>query len=245
MIMKNFRLEFSMLLLSSLFFTGLFLSGCAQHYVAQGNRSFAFKYYNESAGRYESALTEDSSDKTALLMAGWSYFKMAEYARALERFKKLSELDPKSDDALEGIGWTYFKLGQYNDSIQTFQTLHKRDKDRAAALEGIAYSYFKLGDVVNASHYLKLAILENPRSSDNHLIRGYVAMMETNYPLAICSFKNAQSLLAKRNPDVDVALGNAYLATKDYQHANNSFDQALKKNSQHAGALAGKKQISK
>ena len=217
--------------------------GCAQQHRAMGGRSFAFGNYESASQSYDQALSYNSSDPNALLMSGWSSFKQGDYAKSLNSFSKLQQADPDSRDALEGLGWTYFKTAKYDSAIAAFQSLREKDKDSASAVEGIGYSYFKLGKVAEAKEYLRLAILENPRNSDTHLIRGYAAMMESDYRTAIGSFKKARSLLLKSNADLETALGNAYLGNNDKRNAERCFNRALKKDPNHAGALAGKQKV--
>ena len=190
----------------------LLLSGSAECFIyeqcsiADGQRKFAHSMYAESAMDFEKALQKAPSNKTALLMAGWSYFKQGRYDLAQIKFGALLQVDSKSEDALEGLGWTYFKTGQYIYALQTFEALHKINKNHVGALEGIAYTKFKLGDLAGSKKGLSLALLYNPLSSDSHSILGYIALAELNYKTAARHFKHAIQLSSKPNADLLAAL---------------------------------------
>ncbi|MBI5749201.1 MAG: tetratricopeptide repeat protein [Nitrospinae bacterium] len=220
--------------------------GCStsHHYTSYGNRNFTFGRYDESAANYEHALSIDTDNRSALLMAGWSYFKMEKYHDAMSKFETLRGLDGGTADSLEGVGWTYFKLNRYMDSLKTFKKLSEIDRNHTGALEGIAYNYFKLGDLNNAKKYLVTALSENPMSSDSNLILGYIAMAESDFQTAISSFKNAQRLSGKESVDIYVALGNGYFGDKDYNNADYYYNKAIEKDMKSQGAIAGKQQLS-
>ncbi|MBI4218316.1 MAG: tetratricopeptide repeat protein [Elusimicrobia bacterium] len=211
----------------------------SQQQYALGNRDFAFERYEESAQHFEKSLESDPSNEESLTMAGWSYFKMGRYDNAREKFKSLLEQDPKSKDALEGLGWIYFKQGYFRDSSAVFLELHEKDRSRGGAIEGVAYNYFKLGDLENAKKYLKMALLENPRSADSHLIFGYVATAGFDYPLAICSFKKAIALTDPVTPSLWDTLGWSYVKAGNKKCAERAFNRALKLDPNFSSSLTG------
>ena len=214
--------------------------GTSRHYEAYGTRNFSLGNYTDSISYYEKALSIDPDNESAVLMSGWSYFKLERYEEALEAFERVRELDKGSTDALEGIGWTMFKLGRYQDSLKVFETLMEKDKLHAGAVEGVAYNYFKLGNTEKAKEYLEIALTENPGSADNNLIRGYVALQESDFSVAVDYFKRSLKLSGKKDPDTLTAIGNAHFGDKDYNKADYYFNRGLEKNPAHKGAYAGK-----
>lgn len=226
----------------SFFIISLIIAGCetSRHYEAYGTRNFTLGNYADSISYYEKALSLNPSNKNAILMSGWSYFKSERYEEALASFEKLRDLDEESTDALEGIGWTTFKLGRYQESLKVFQTLMEKEKDHTGAVEGVAYNYFKSGDLGKAKEYLAIALKENPESSDNNLIRGYVALMESDFPVAVKYFKKSLELSGEKDVDTIAAVGNAYFGDKDYNRADYYYNMALENHPDHQGASAGK-----
>lgn len=179
---------------------------CEQSLIADGQRKFAHSLYAESATDFEKALAKSPSNKTALAMAGWSYFKQGRYDLSQAKFGALYQMDNKSEDALEGLGWTYFKTGQYYNALQTFEALASKNKNHISAIEGGAYTKFKLGDLAGAKKVLGRALLFNPLSADSHSILGYIALAELNYRDAARHFKHALQLSKEKNPALEAAL---------------------------------------
>lgn len=219
-----------------------FLTSCKANsfFLENGWHYFENKEYAMSTKYYEGALNEDPNDKDALLMVGWTYFKLERYEEALMAFERLEELDKKSFDALEGIGWSAFKLMNFRKSLEVFESMHQKDKSHIGTIEGLAYNHFKLGNLDEAQKHLKTALEKNPKSVDNHIIKGYVAFAEKDFPLAIRYFKKALDLSEKPDPDTLTAIGNVYLSEKDYNNADLWFYKGLIVNSKHPGATAGK-----
>ncbi|NOX35541.1 MAG: tetratricopeptide repeat protein [Deltaproteobacteria bacterium] len=224
------------------FMISIFIAGCKSigANLANGWKYFDKKEYALSARYYENILNEEPDHQVSLLMAGWCYFKLERYEEALMSFERLKELDKKSFDALEGIGWSTFKLHDFKKSLETFETMHEKKKNHIGAIEGIAYNYFKLGKLEQAKKYLKTAFKKDPESADNHVIRGYIAFMEKDYPLAIKYFNKSLELSEKPDPDTLTAIGNVYLAQKDYNNADLWFNKGLEQNAKHPGATAGR-----
>lgn len=219
-----------------------FLTICEanSYYKENGWDYFEKKQYAKSAKFYEGALNEDPNDKDSLLMVGWAYFKLERYEEALMAFETLEDLDKASFDALEGVGWSTFKLMNFRRSLEVFESMHTKDKSHIGTIEGLAYNHFKLGNLDEAKKHLKTALEKNPKSVDNHIIRGYVAFAEKDYPLAIQYFKKALDLSEKPDPDTLTAIGNVYLSDKDYNNADLWFYKGLIVNSKHPGATSGK-----
>jgi Flp pilus assembly protein TadD len=64
---------------------------------------------------------------------GWVYYKMGDYARAMEYLKKASALVPDDPTILEHIGDTYLKLNDKASALKYYQkALAKKDKDKEA-----------------------------------------------------------------------------------------------------------------
>ncbi|MBI3600818.1 MAG: tetratricopeptide repeat protein [Nitrospinae bacterium] len=221
--------------------------GCSmsRQYEAYGHRSYYLSNYADSAAYYEKALSLKPDNKGALLMSGWSYFKMGRYEDARRRFKKLSEVDNNSVDALEGLGWTDFKLGRYREALKSFEAIREKDPLHTGAVEGIAYSYFKMGNgqKQKAKEYLNIALTENPDSSDSCLIYGFISLQESDFSAAIRFFEKALSLSAKEDPDLYAGLGNAHLGSRSYNKADYYYSRALEINPANQQAVAGKTQL--
>lgn len=228
-----------------LLITLLLAAGCgmSRQYETYGQRSYSLGNYEDSADQYERALSANPNNKNALLMVGWTYFKLERYDDARQSFERLNELDRVSVDAFEGLGWTYFKLGRYKESLETFEAIRKKDKLHTGAIEGIAYNYFKMGNLAKAKEYLNIALIENPNSSDSHLIFGFVALRESDFPAAIRFFEKAHRLSIKKDPDLYAGMGNAYLGSKDYNRADYCYNRALELSFKNQLAIAGKGQI--
>lgn len=223
----------------------LISTGCSmsRQYEAYGHRSYYLSNYADSAAYYEKSLTSEPDNKSALLMSGWSYFKIGQYEDARRHFQKLGKVDNNSVDALEGLGWTDFKLGRYREALKSFEAIREKDPLHTGAVEGIAYSYFKMGNLQKAKEYLNIAITENPDSSDSYLIYGFIALQESDFSAAIGFFEDTLSLSAKEDTDLYAGLGDAHLGSRSYNKADYYYRRAIEINAANQQAIAGKTQI--
>jgi len=222
------------------------LSGCmaSRQKELLGNRDFEFDHYNKAISRYSEAVSIDPENKNALLMLGWSHFKKKEFKEALDTFIQLREIAPDSRDALEGVGWSAFKLGMYKKSMQAFLAYREQDELYPGAIEGVAYNDYKLGRYTKAKGLLDIAIIEDPDSSDNYLIRGLVADVSSDWKGATKYFQRALNLSGKDDLFIKSKLAKALLNYEEYNEADRMYNSILASDPKNVAAIAGKRKLS-
>lgn len=68
-------------------------------------------------------IAEPSNDAKLIYNEGVELYKLGEYERAMEAFKKATELDPNYIDAYFNLGTVLEYLQQYNDALTVFKQI--------------------------------------------------------------------------------------------------------------------------
>lgn len=107
-------------------------------------------------------IAEPSNDAKLIYNEGVELYKLGEYERAMEAFKKATELDPNYIDAYFNLGTVLEYLQQYNDALTVFKQIIVRKPDDYEAVYKAALLSVKTGENDNAKSYLSII----PRSAD-------------------------------------------------------------------------------
>jgi Flp pilus assembly protein TadD len=73
---------------------------------------------------------------------GFVHFDQEQYQKAVDAFKKASELKPSDPVIFNNLGFSYEKLGQYNEALQAYQEAIRIKPDYIKAHANIGYLYF-------------------------------------------------------------------------------------------------------
>ena len=107
-------------------------------------------------------IAEPSNDAKLIYNEGVELYKLGEYERAMEAFKKATELDPNYIDAYFNLGTVLEYLQQYNDALTVFKQIIVRKPDDYEAVYKAALLSVKTGENDNAKSYLSII----PQSAD-------------------------------------------------------------------------------
>ncbi len=107
-------------------------------------------------------LAEPPNDAKLIYNDGVELYKLGEYERAMEAFKKATELDPNYIDAYFNLGTVLEYLQQYNAALTVFKQIIVRKPDDYEAVYKAALLSMKLGENDKAKSYLSII----PRSAE-------------------------------------------------------------------------------
>ncbi len=107
-------------------------------------------------------LAEPPNDAKLIYNEGVELYKLGEYERAMEAFKKATELDPNYIDAYFNLGTVLEYLEQYNAALTVFKQIIVRKPDDYEAVYKAALLSMKLGENDKAKSYLSII----PRSAE-------------------------------------------------------------------------------
>lgn len=105
---------------------------------------------------------EPSNDAKLQYNEGVNLYKLGEYDRSMDAFKKAIELDPNYIDAYYNLGTILEYLGQYNSALTIFKQIIVRKPDDYESVYKAAALSVKLGQPDKAKSYLSII----PQSAD-------------------------------------------------------------------------------
>lgn len=181
-------------------------SGCrsSRDYVAEADRFFSAKKYDEAALVYRRAIQKDPRSVEAYYKLGVAQRATGNYARAYESFSQALALNPDFDQANIALGNLY--LGDY---------LIEQVKIPAV--------YQKIGAI--ADHLLA----KNPKSFAGLRLRGYLALSDKKPDEAISFFQQAR-LSDPTQSDVVLGLTQSLLLAGRYPEARQIASELIEKN---------------
>ena len=92
-----------------------------------------------------------------------SNFLKKNYLKALDLYRKVTELEPNNLYALEGEARCLMRLQNHNEALEIFKLVLKRDKNFIPALTNIAILYDTIEDYEKAIIYYRKAIQQDQR----------------------------------------------------------------------------------
>ncbi|MBR5556098.1 tetratricopeptide repeat protein [bacterium] len=99
---------------------------------------------------------EISSDAKLIYNEGVNLYKLGEYDRAMEAFKKATIVDPNYIDAYFNLGYILEQAGRYPEALTVFKQIIVRDPADYESVYKAASLSMKLGEIDKAKSYLSI-----------------------------------------------------------------------------------------
>lgn len=168
----------------------------AHAYSSEGIRSMSRSHFADAVHYFQLAVSRDPQNTSYLTLLGWSYFKLNQYDRALDVFKKIRELNPIAVDGYTGPGWIHFKTGQYDQAIQYFEEALMIDRESSDAFAGLGWCSIRKNEARTAMVYLETALQKGLKNAtgtepEAHRALGYLYFGQNNFKEALQHFKIA------------------------------------------------------
>jgi Flp pilus assembly protein TadD len=103
--------------------------------------------------------------------AGMSEFSRAEFAKAIEWYRRAVELDPGYFDAWHALGMAYLRAGQIQDAIAAGQRAVEICPNDLLAHTSLSMYYLKAGDKAAAEREKGLATVLSWGGKAEHLMK--------------------------------------------------------------------------
>ncbi len=143
----------------------VFFGGCSSDASFQNFGTLLRAEYNLEIRDYQAArrlarevLIDSPQNTRALLVVGWSEFKLGNYASALEAFQRTEAIDGGSNDygPQSGIAWSYFKLGKLEEAKANFLKAKARPRhyyENWDINDGLGWIAYSSGDLNQADKF--------------------------------------------------------------------------------------------
>jgi tetratricopeptide (TPR) repeat protein len=135
------------------------------------------------------------------------------YASAITRFQKVTELDPKMMRAYDALGLCFDYLGKFDEAVKNYNRAVElnrlQPKPSPWPHVDLAISLITLNRLPEAEKNLREAVGYDPRLPQAHYQLGRVLEMQGDYPSAVESLKQAVAL-NPTYPEPHYLLGRIY-----------------------------------
>lgn len=156
-----------------------------------------------------------------------AYFTQQQYPGAEKEFKRVIELQPKNTGARFDLGIVYLNQKRPDDAANTFKELLAQDANNADGHYGMGLALADQAKYREAIAEFKAAIDRDPRISGIYYEMGNAYAKMKMYDDAIKSYE-AEKAKNGDDPEVELALANAYQAKGMTQQAQDAKNQAAR-----------------
>ena len=142
--------------------------GSAPRKKKTGENEAAIRHYKEGLRHRDAAWVyeEKMAGLTEKKKESYEKFVSRTYDRALEEFKKATELDPKHHQAFSSLGYILRKTGDLDGALKAYNQALKLDPNYAEAIEYRAEAYLMMGHLEDMKKaYGVLAALHRPHAA--------------------------------------------------------------------------------
>ena len=181
-------------------------------------------------GEYELALQDLEVVKVLLpessllpLYEGQAYYQLAELETALTNALLAQELDFTSLPAYLLLGQIYYEMGEFQEAIEPFETYILYVPDDLTALRALAQSNQEIGRTEVAIELFDRAIEMDDEVWELLYTRGLLLLETGDLDAALNDLVKANGLLPN-NFDINIALGQTFMAQENYGPAFLRFD---------------------
>jgi tetratricopeptide (TPR) repeat protein len=110
--------------------------------------------FTEALEEVNKALTLDPLSPIINAVAGWPFYFMRDYQRAIECYRRAIELEPKSLPAHYLLALSYLQFGEPEHAVAEMQIARTLD-DSSMTLAGLAEAYSGAGEITKATELLE------------------------------------------------------------------------------------------
>lgn len=225
------------------------------HYVL-GQAYYERKEYASAKDSLISAIKINHKYADAYNNLGKVHYRLNDYARAKSSYNIATKINPRSADAYNNLGEVHYKLaslGEVHNKLQKYieakgfyEKAIEINSNDADFHKNLGEVYYKLQDYAKAKNSYKMATIINPRDAYAYNKLGEVCYKgEKNYPDAIEAFYKAIDAIDIMHDHADAYnnLGEVYYKRKEYDKAENCFDNAIKEKPDVSDAYHNKSKI--
>lgn len=211
--------------------------------IEKASGLFVREKYAEAIPLFERVLAEDPGNLDAALRLASAHSALGHEERALEAFRKASDIAPDSQDVRTYLALHYARGKQWERAAPLLERIVAETPDRLPALEALAVVRERQGRASEAIS-LRQKIYGMREPSAMELVRlGELTMSAGQTPLAIEAFEKARALQGASFGH-DLELGVLYLAAGRMPEAKTSLDRVAPSHPSYPMALFKRAQVS-
>lgn len=167
-------------------------------YKILGWSYYNYGLYTRAREEFESASKELGDDPEILRGTGYVLYKLGDYDKAINSFRKSLKLDPKlppvdeyvqipgtkatyliKSDAQSSLGWALYQKEKYKEAVKQFQEVISRHPNWIDAHDGLGWTYFMMKDYENAGKAFREGLTFNPSYAD--MLNGLAAINQAKF----------------------------------------------------------------
>ncbi len=159
--------------------------------IQQGRQNLKQGEFPQAAAAFEQVLAQDARSVAAHEGLGTARFLLQDYDRAIEHFKRVTQLDPRRWQPLVNLGAVYNRQGDYAGALKVLRQAISKDRKCAEAYYNLAIAHRGQNQLSMAVSAYREAIRLDPEMAEayQNLANVYVEMGNTQQ--AILNYKRA------------------------------------------------------
>jgi tetratricopeptide (TPR) repeat protein len=169
---------------------GLAVTGEIKDLLADGNRLFEERKYEEAAAKFQEILDKNPEAFPIYMNLGNSYFAQEKYELAEEHYKKILEKDPRNPEAIIAIGNTYANRGDTARAIEWYGKIEFEKIDDPIVLYNLGTIYYNNSKFDEALKFYAKAVEKQKNSADALYQLGLTYLNLQRNAESIASFEN-------------------------------------------------------
>lgn len=145
---------------------GLAVSEDIKDLLAEGNRLFEEKKYDEAAAKFNELLEKNPEAYPVYMNLGNTYFAREDYEMAEEQYMKVIEKNPMHIEAIIAIGNTYSNRGDSAKAIEWYGKIEFEKLDDPIVLYNLGTIYYMNSKFEEALKFFAKAVEKQKNSAD-------------------------------------------------------------------------------
>lgn len=148
----------------------------SDNYLARtAERDTQFKLLDEAQAHFDkgdfSSATRSveamkNPDVPALLLRGWSQYRLGNDADTMRQFSDILKTNPNNADALAGLGYSALRSDALDDAARYFGEAIKLDSANPEIVAGMGILKYRQGEWAQADEFLRRTLQLNPKHTE-------------------------------------------------------------------------------
>ncbi|HFD40104.1 MAG TPA: tetratricopeptide repeat protein, partial [Anaerolineae bacterium] len=166
---------------------------------------------------YQASLELDDQYVQTYLLLGEAYMAQKKWEEAAQAYEKAIELKEKTQSAYRGLGYVYSQLGDTEAALKVYERAVELWPKSFEDRKNLAILYQQMGRLDDALREARVA-LELAPQGQKQAMQNFVAQLEGRSSASPADSKKVQELIAQ---------GQAQVQDKDWQAAQQTFEQVI------------------
>jgi len=167
--------------------------------------------YQDSTDKLTAALKTEPASVPVHYLLGLNYYRLHEFAKAVEEFQRVLQLSPDYELATFQLGLAYARTGDFDRSIQMLKHALELDGTNFSAAYNLGAAYLKKEMIPEAAAAFRQSATIYPEYAQAHRALGELLLYQGQVDEALAELRRAAEL-NPRDPGTHAALAKALLA---------------------------------